>query len=227
MKNYLIIVFLFAMTCSMQAQILTGAILKDGKPLKNVPVWLKIGHGSARTDKDGHFEISGIKPNDTLQIAVNSKYDARIMTDGLSDVTISLAKDHFILNNGITETEMPYTPVPSFKKGEGITHDRIMRENMKTVLDVMKRFVPGVKQVTDPETGNRYISITQGMNSMRGEHSNPLYVVDGVTYEVEEIDDIVSVNDIKSLTVDRSGNGYGARGANGVVIISTMSGNDK
>ena len=62
-----------------QAQDLTGTILKDGKPQKNVSVWLKIGRASAVTDKAGQFTLPNVLPEDTLQISVSTKYDAKIV----------------------------------------------------------------------------------------------------------------------------------------------------
>ena len=38
---------------------------------------------------------------------------------------------------------------------------------------------------------------------------------------------LLSMDDVAELTVDRDGSGYGARGANGVVIIRTMKGSDR
>ncbi|MGX8683537.1 MAG: hypothetical protein ACSW77_06950, partial [Bacteroidales bacterium] len=71
MKKFIGIIGILLLGCQlMQAQDLTGIILKDGKPQKNVSVWLKIGKASAITDKSGHFALSGVLPEDTLQMSV-------------------------------------------------------------------------------------------------------------------------------------------------------------
>lgn len=209
---------------TMQAQDLTGTILKDGKPQKNVSVWLKIGHSSAVTDKTGRFVLSNVTPDDTLQISVNSKYDAKIVVGELKDITINLGKEAFTVSGNLEEVTVPYIPVPMMKKGSAITHDYIMRSGMKTVADVIRRFVPGAQEVMSD--GVKILSITRGRNSMRGPEP-PLYVVDGIPYQVANPNDVVAVEDIAELSVDRDGSAYGARGANGVVIIRTLNGTDK
>ena len=209
---------------TLQAQDLTGTILKDGKPQKNVSVWLKIGRASAVTDKTGRFVLSNVAPDDTLQVSVNSKYDAQIVVGDLKDITINMGKENFTLTGNLGEVTVPYVPVPEMKRGGKITHDVIMRSGMKNVADVIRRFVPGAQEVISD--GTKILSITRGRNSMRGPEP-PLYVVDGIPYEVANPNDIVAVEDIAELSVDRDGTSYGARGANGVVIIRTMNGLDQ
>ena len=58
------------------------------------------------------------------------------------------------------------------------------------------------------------------------EYGTPLYIIDGVPYDVTEVDSFLAIEDVAEITVDRDGSGYGSRGANGVVIIRTMRGSD-
>ena len=109
-----------------------------------------------------------------------------------------------------------------------VAHDIIMREHVKTVLDAIRRIVPGAQYIEDPITNERILSIVRGPNSMRDHLNPPLFIIDGIPYESwVEVDNLLSMDDVAELTVDRDGSGYGARGANGVVIIRTMRGSDK
>ena len=58
---------------TMQAQELNGTILKDGKPQKNIRVWLKHNKGVAKTDKQGQFTLFNVLPTDTLVMGVSNK----------------------------------------------------------------------------------------------------------------------------------------------------------
>ena len=98
-----------------------------------------------------------------------------------------------------------------------------MRENIKDVSSAIRRFVPGAMQVGESSS---VLSIIRGRNSMRLPEP-PLYVIDGVPYDVSQVDDFLPIEDVAEITVDRDGMGYGSRGANGVVIIRTMRGSDK
>ncbi|MCR4765825.1 MAG: hypothetical protein K5856_06600, partial [Bacteroidaceae bacterium] len=86
----------------------------------------------------------------------------------------------------------------------------------------------GAQYIEDPITNERILSILRGPNSMRDHLSPPLFIIDGIPYESwVEVDNLLSMDDVAELTVDRDGSGYGARGANGVVIIRTMKGSDR
>ena len=220
-RVFFILIVLLASQITM-AQDLTGTILKGGKPQKNVPVWLKNGRTFTYTDKEGHFTLTNAQPDDTLQISVSNKYDAKVLVGQLKNIIVTIEKEGFSIKDGNSEIQLSYTEVPVVKRGSAITHEMIMRSGMKTVADVVRRFVPGAQEVRS-DRGDKFLSITRGNNSMRGLEP-PLYVVDDVPYEVTSPDEIVTVEDIATLKVDRDGTTWGSRGANGVVIITTLRG---
>jgi hypothetical protein len=221
---------------AIQAQELTGTILKNGKPQKNVKVWLKHNRGTAKTDKEGHFWLPRVLPTDTLVMGVSTKYDAQLLVGEHKDIIVNLEDDGFTVSGGLEEVTVTapssmknyYTSVITLKKMQVVTHDVIMREHVKTVLDAIRRIVPGAQYIEDPITNERILSILRGPNSMRDHLSPPLFIIDGIPYESwVEVDNLLSMDDVAELTVDRDGSGYGARGANGVVIIRTMKGSDR
>ena len=221
---------------AIQAQELTGIILKDGKPQRNIRVWLKHNRGSAKTDKEGHFWLPRVLPTDTLIMGVSTKYDAQLLIGEHKDIIVNLEDDGFTVSGGLEEVTVTapsskrteYTSVITLKKMQVVNHDVIMREHIKTVLDAIRRIVPGAQYIEDPLTNERILTILRGPNSMRDHLSPPLFIIDGIPYESGVwVDDILSMDDVAELTVDRDGSGYGARGANGVVIIRTMKGSDR
>ena len=216
-----------------QAQELTGTILKDGKPQKNIRVWLKHNKGVAKTDKEGHFWLPLVHPS---VMGVSTKYDAQLLVGEHKDIIINLEDEGFTVSGGLEEVTVTapstmrntYTSVITLKRMQKVTHDVIMREHVKTVFDAIKRIVPGARYIEDPLTNEKIISIVRGPNSLRNQLGQPLFVIDGIPYESGvEVDNFLSMDDVAELTVDRDGSGYGARGANGVVIIRTMRGSDK
>ena len=104
----------------------------------------------------------------------------------------------------------------------------VMRNSIKTVLEAIRRIVPGAQYIEDPLSNERIISIVRGPNSMRNQLGPPLFIIDDIPYESGVwVDDFLSMDDVAELRVDRDGSGYGARGANGVVIIRTLRGSDR
>ena len=215
---------------AIRAQELTGTILKDGKPQKNTRVWLKHNKGVAKTDKQGQFTLFNVLPTDTLVMGVSNKYDAQLAIGSQSNITIHLEDDGFTVEAGLDEVTVTaptkmrkeYTSVITLKKMRVLNHDAIMRESIRSVSAAIKRFVPGAMQIGSSSE----LSIIRGRNSMRLPEP-PLYVIDGVPYDVTEVDSFLAIEDVAEITVDRDGSGYGARGANGVVIIRTLRGSDR
>ena len=53
--------------------------------------------------------------------------------------------------------------------------------------------------------------------------NEPLFVVDGTLYESSsEVDGVVTINDIDKVEIQKDGAAYGMKGANGVIIITTI-----
>ena len=220
---------------AIQAQELTGTILKNGKPQKNVRVWLKHNRGTAKTDKEGHFWLPRVLPTDTLVMGVSTKYDAQLLVGEHKDIIVNLEDDGFTVSGGLEEVTVTapsskrteYTSVITLKKMQVVNHDMIMRESIKSVFEAVRRIVPGAKIETDPITFKKHFTIVRGRNSFRVP-GPPLFIIDGISYDNgNDIEDFLAIEDVAEVSVDRDGSGYGARGANGVVIIRTMRGNDK
>ena len=220
---------------AIQAQELTGTILKDGKPQKNVKVWLKHNRGTAKTDKEGHFWLPRVLPTDTLVMGVSTKYDAQLLVGEHKDIIVNLEDDVFTVSGGLEEVTVTapsskrteYTSVITLKKMQVVNHDMIMRESIKSVFEAVRRIVPGAKIETDPITFKKHFTIVRGRNSFRVP-GPPLFIIDGISYDNgNDIEDFLAIEDVAEVSVDRDGSGYGARGANGVVIIRTMRGSDR
>ena len=220
---------------AIQAQELTGTILKNGKPQKNVRVWLKHNRGTAKTDKEGHFWLPRVLPTDTLVMGVSTKYDAQLLVGEHKDIIVNLEDDGFTVSGGLEEVTVTapsskrteYTSVITLKKMQVVNHDMIMRESIKSVFEAVRRIVPGAKIETDPITFKKHFTIVRGRNSFRVP-GPPLFIIDGIPYNNgDDIEDFLAIEDVAEVSVDRDGSGYGARGANGVVIIRTMRGSDR
>ena len=169
-------------------------------------------------------------------MGVSTKYDAQLLVGEHKDIIINLEDEGFTVSGVLEEVTVTapsamrntYTSVITLKRMQVVTHDIIMREHVKTVLDAIRRIVTGAQYIEDPITNERILSILRRPNSMRDHLSPPLFIIDGIPYESwVEVDNLLSMDDVAELTVDRDGSGYGARGANGVVIIRTMRGSDK
>ena len=81
------------------------------------------------------------------------------------------------------------------------------------IYDILRYNIQGVKVVDNTE-GSRII--------IRNNPTEPLFVVDGIYFESSaEVDIRVSATDIERIEILRDGEGYGYRGGNGVIVITS------
>jgi len=145
----------------------------------------------------------GIKPNIKIVLKADSK-----MLDEVMIVAYGTAKKS------------------SFTGSAGVVNSEKLSERVvSNVTNALSGQVAGVQSISNSgQPGTSATIRIRGIGSMSSSNA-PLYVVDGVPYD----SDISAINpqDIESMTVlkDASANAiYGARGANGVILITTKSG---
>ncbi len=108
-----------------------------------------------------------------------------------------------------------------------VSAEKLSERVVSNITNAMSGQVAGVQSISNSgQPGSSAKIRIRGIGSMSSDNS-PLYVVDGVPYD----SDISAINpqDIESMTVlkDASANAiYGARGANGVILITTKTGKE-
>jgi TonB-linked SusC/RagA family outer membrane protein len=121
-------------------------------------------------------------------------------------------------------TQKRSTIVGAVKAIEGESIAAISTSNITNALQGTAAGVQVVNNSGQPGTGAT-IRI-RGVGSING-GTAPLYIVDGAPYD-EDIMNLLNPRDIESITLLKDASAtaiYGARGANGVVLITTKSGN--
>ena len=221
MKRFLLIFVSILASYGMVAQELSGIVTKGGKPRKGLVVSLLNGGQRTTTDKNGRFYFNDAKAGDVLQVNISSKKAARIPVSEARLLKIHIATSDFVLNNGSLEQRLPYTALSNISFfGNVVEHEQIMQSGLLRVSDILRQFMTGVR-VT--QTFFESEIVVRGYNSV-GSGNNPLFFIDGVEYAGTEIDSIVPVETIKRIEVHKDGAQWGARGANGVIEITTIKG---
>lgn len=200
------------------AQEFKGTVLKSGgRPMKGVSITRKQTGESVQTDKSGRFSFKEIQPTDTLLVALSRKKAAAIPVGERNEVTIRIEKKFFVLTEGSKEEQLKYMKMFRTRYNSNVlTQEQILRMTPGNLYDIFRGGVmPGVSV-----NGNK-ISIRGGTSFDLD--NEPLFVVDGTQYESSsEADSVVPVNDILKIEVQKDGSMYGLRGANGVIIITTV-----
>lgn len=191
-----------------------GAAVKSSKNKDRVGV----------SDIDGKFALS-VEKGDVLSVVALGFQDGQInVSSALSNLVITLKDDVQMLDEVVV---VGY----GVQRRSDITGaiSSVDTEKMKAVpttsfAEMIRGTATGVQvNLGSAEPGGSSSILIRGRHSLSGDN-DPLYVVDGVP--MSSIDDVNS-NDIASVEVLKDASSqsiYGARAANGVILITTKRG---
>lgn len=211
-----------------QDRVITGKVTSkdDGTTLPGVNVVVKGTTIGSVTDADGKYVISVPESNNVLQFSFIGMLTTEVEIGGKSIIDVSLASDATQLSE-IIVTETGYSQERKFTGSSGVLKgETIQRTAMASLDQNLQGRIAGV--LVNSGSGQPGSSATvriRGVGSIAGAGAQPLYVVDGVPV-LGNLSGI-NANDIVSQTVLKDGVAgalYGARGANGVIVITTKKG---
>lgn len=191
----------------------------DDQPLINARIVVPGGQVAALTNAEGKFTIT--LPSKVKQITVSYT--------GYETKTIE-AKDGMRIQLTPSSVAMNEVMVVAFgkQKREAFTgaatvvnSEKITAQQVNNPLEAINGQVSGVQMTTNNDPAGDPTIRVRGISSLNAGNS-PLIVLDGLPYNGYYSD--INPNDIESITVlkDASSNAlYGARGANGVILITT------
>lgn len=197
----------------------------DGKPIAGATVLVEGTSIGTTTNAEGRFSVQA--PADgTLVVSFIGYASKSVNIAGKTRLDIALKEDTHAIDDVIvvaygTAKKESFTGSVAVVKGEELEHRKV--SNVTKALDGL---APGV-QVTSGsgQPGSGTTVAIRGFGSINAS-STPLYVVDGIPYDgvISAInpDDIASISILKDASASVL---YGARGANGVVLINTKKGN--
>src|SRR5688572_8252890 len=226
-KVHLLLALLFFIPFFLNAQTrqISGTVTDDrGAPVAGVTVQVKGGR-AVQTDAKGHFSIpvtgSG---NASLTFSSVGLKPVTITADDSKEMSVQMERDATTLQ----EVVIGYQTVPRSKVSGSVSSlagRQIKDVPLSSAAEALQGRLAGV-QVTASEgaPGSDIIVRVRGGGSITQDNS-PLYIVDGVV--VENALSVISPQDIASIDVLKDASTtaiYGARAANGVVIITTKGG---
>lgn len=225
-----------------QAQTITGTVTvaSDGSPLAGVSVSQKGTTRGIITDVDGNYELNVTGPEAVLVFSYVGFIKQEIVVGNQRQINVALAEDTILLGDLVVI-------------GYGQQSKKTVTGSIATVDAEVLEGVPiaGTDQMLQGRAAGVQVSANSGTPGggvfvkIRGSSSisggsDPLYVVDGVPIETGSFglglggattSAIADINpsDIESMQILKDASAtaiYGARAANGVVIITTKRGSN-
>ena len=192
---------------------------EEGQPLPGVTVLVKGTVTGVATDINGKFELK-CEPNSTIVLVfsfVGMRNKEITVGDQQEEVSVVLEAETESLDEVIVTG---YQKISKERATGSFSVVTAKDYKGKMETDIMSR-IEGL--VTGLVNYNNQVSI-RGVSTVYG-NRDPLYVVDGVPYEgkIEAINpaDVENISVLKDATAASI---YGARAANGVIVITTRSG---
>ncbi|WP_299781834.1 TonB-dependent receptor [uncultured Formosa sp.] len=216
-------IMLFSATMYAQQKTITGTVTSatEGMVLPGVNVILKGGADGTVVDFDGNYSLKATTGDVLVFIFLGYKQQEIVVGDQ-SVINVKMVDDIAALD------EVVVVGYGAKKKSDltGSVSVIDVGDAKKTIsYDVAKMLqgqAPGVTVQSSGEPGGFVNIKIRGITSFR--NNNPLFVIDGVIvdnpydFATGDIESIQVLKDASSAAI------YGARGANGVVIITTKKG---
>jgi TonB-linked SusC/RagA family outer membrane protein len=217
--------FLFCALSWGQTRQVIGHVYKENtnQPIPSATVRVKNGTATTTADTAGNFRINVPAGNTVLVVSSIGFSNTEIAVGNLSVVdvfmpqVISTMNDVVVIGYG-TARKKDITGATS-----SISGSQLEKIPVSNVAEAITGRLAGVQVTTvDGAPGAEIVIRIRGGGSVTQDNS-PLYIVDG--FPVSNINDIATT-DIASFNVLKDASSaaiYGAKGANGVVLITTKS----
>ena len=216
-----------AMASVTQAQIIkvSGQVVdENGEPLVGATVRVKNSQEGTVTDLDGNFQLN-VPANAILQVSYIGYQVSEVAVRNRAIIEkIQLKADNRTLEQVVVVGYGTQKKVDLTGSVAIVNADEMKKVSNSNISTMLEGKVAGVQITSDGQPGADPSVRIRGIGSFGS--TAPLYVVDGVPMGTTIRD--FSPNDIASIQVLKdaaAGAIYGSRAANGVVIITTKSGN--
>ena len=226
----MLLLLLFASVSQVWAQALNlqGKITdENGGGLPGVTVILKGTSNGTATDAEGNYSLSVPDANGTLVITFIGYTTQEVPINNRTAINVSLKPDIKALEEVVV---IGYTAVPRSELTSSVSSvgaKQIQDIPVSTAAEALTGRLAGVQVTTSEGQPGAEISIRVRGGTSITQDNAPLYIVDGI--QVENALSFLSPQEIESIDVLKDAAStaiYGARGANGVVVITTKGGRE-
>lgn len=225
----------YGAVCAQQISVTGEVVDEDNEPLPGATVRVEGTNAVTATDSNGEFTISA-KKGDKLSILYVGFYTETVTVEGSKKITVNMRQklneidEVVVIGYGTQRKSDISTAIAS------VNMEDIAKSGASQAIQALQGKVSGLQVM--PVDGSLAGGVSfrmRGVNSVTG-GTQPLFVIDGVAMPVSEpgSSDIannplmgLNPSDIASIEVLKDAAAaaiYGAKGSNGVVLITTRRG---
>ena len=197
----------------------------SGEPVIGASVLEKGTRNGGITDLDGNFSIK-LTGKNSITISYIGMKTKTVDVKGKTSVSVVLEDDNTTLNDVVVIGYGTVRKKDLTGSVASLSADKVAAIPVSNVSEAMTGKLAGVNITTTEGSPDADIKIRVRGGGSLSQDNSPLYIVDG--FPVSSIGDIAP-SEIESIDVLKDASStaiYGARGANGVIIITTKSGKE-
>lgn len=211
-----------------QVHKITGTVVdKAGLPVIGANVIVKGTTNGTVTDVEGRFSLE-IPENAVLLVSYIGYVEREMQVGDESALSITLQEDTQALEEVVvvgygTQKKINLTGAVAVVKGEEMT-----KRPVTNATSMLQAQIPGLRVVNGSgQSGNNKVNLrVRGQGTYSDAGSDPLVLINGVPGDLSSLDP----NAIESISVLKdaaSAAVYGARAANGVILVTTKTGSNQ
>lgn len=228
MKHLLIVVPMFLMSILAFGQRQINGKVQDesGAPLAGASIVPKGAKNGTQTDPAGNFKLSVTTNGDvTLTVSYSGFISKVVVVKGNEPLTITLAKDAAVMEDVVVVGYSSVRRKDLTGSVSSVNAKQLKDIPIASAAEAIQGRLAGVQAVASEGAPGADVTIKVRGGVSITQDNAPLYIVDGVP--VENALAVLSPQDIASIDVLKDASTtaiYGARAANGVMIITTKTG---
>ncbi len=195
----------------------------DGEPLIGASVLQKGSTNGITTDINGEFKIS-VPGKSTLVVSYIGYETVNVSVNGRSTINVTLQPSSSMLDEVVaigygTVKKRDLTGAVS-----SVTGSDLATVPVTSAAAALQGKAAGVNIVTQNNAPGASLNITVRGGTSITQDTEPLYIVDG--FEMSDALTNIDINDIETIDVLKDASStaiYGAKGSNGIIVITTKS----
>ena len=218
---------LLLIATALSAQTISGTVVdQSGESIIGASVKEKGAAQGAVTDLDGKFTLKLTGKSNQVVVSYIGMKTKTVNVSGKSTVNITLEEESTSLNDVVVIGYGTMKKKDLTGSVSSVSAKDIANVPVSSAAQAIQGKMAGVSVMQTEGSPDADIKIRVRGGGSLSQDNSPLYIVDG--FPVSSISDIAP-SDIESMDVLKDASStaiYGARGANGVIIITTKSGKE-
>jgi len=211
-----------------------GRVVNEkGDPVEGVTVTVKGSSKNTVTDKNGEFSLSTVDQDAALVFTHVSMESFELKVSGKTDLVINLKTKVAMLGDVAVTVNTGYEKTPKERATgsfEFINNEELNRQVGTNIINRIEGVSGGVlfdRRSLSPSNNNIEVNkvIIRGLSTITESMKSPLVVINNFPYD-GDINNI-NPNDVETITILKDAAAasiWGARAANGVIVITTKQG---